>query len=180
MISLAGFFFYFSPLLFTTESMTLRMNDHVPTEKVRICWLLPEKQRDLPLPGYETTGSAGMDVCAAVEYETLLEPGAILLVPTGFAVAIPRGFEIQVRPRSGLAVKHGVTIVNSPGTIDSDYRGEVKIGLINLGKEPFTIKRGDRIAQLVLAPVTVARWELVDELDETSRGAGGFGHTGVC
>ena len=159
--------------------MCVTSNDSVPQAQVKICWLLPDERRDLPLPEYETTGSAGMDVCAAVEQDTVVMPGAILLVPTGFAVAIPRGFEMQVRPRSGLAVRHGVTIVNSPGTIDSDYRGEVKIGLINLGREPFTIRRGDRIAQLVLAPVTIACWNLVDELDATVRGSGGFGHTGV-
>lgn len=120
-----------------------------------------------------------MDVCAAVEEELQIAPGEIVLVPTGFAVAIPEGFEIQVRPRSGLAVRHGITIINSPGTIDSDYRGEVKVGLINLGAESFVIKRGDRIAQLVLAPVTLATWQVCDELDDTERGAGGFGHTGV-
>ncbi|SHO48903.1 deoxyuridine 5'-triphosphate nucleotidohydrolase [Desulfopila aestuarii DSM 18488] len=179
MISLAGFFFVQLYLLFPHNSMTSRINNDISKARVSISWFLPEEQRDLPLPGYETTGSAGMDVCAAVEHDTVLAPGAILLVPTGFGVAIPQGYEIQVRPRSGLAVKHGVTIINSPGTIDSDYRGEIKIGLINLGKEPFTIKRGDRIAQLVLAPVTIASWQLVEELDDTARGTGGFGHTGV-
>lgn len=146
---------------------------------LQITWLLPGDQRDLPLPRYETTGSAGMDICAAVTADAVLAPGEILLVPTGLAVAIPRGYEIQVRPRSGLAVRHGVTIVNSPGTIDSDYRGEIKIGLINLGRESFTIKRGDRIAQLVVAPVVTACWQLTDRLDDTERGPGGFGHTGV-
>lgn len=148
-------------------------------QQVRITWLLPEEQLDLPLPGYETPGSAGMDVAAAVKGELTIAPGEIVLVPTGFAVAIPAGFEIQVRPRSGLAVRHGVTVVNSPGTIDSDYRGEVRIGLINLGREPYTIHRGDRVAQLVLAPVATANWLLCDRLDETGRGGGGFGHTGV-
>ncbi len=148
-------------------------------QQVRITWLLPEEQLDLTLPGYETPGSAGMDVAAAVEGELTIAPGEIVLVPTGFAVAIPAGFEIQVRPRSGLAVRHGVTVVNSPGTIDSDYRGEVRIGLINLGREPYTIHRGDRVAQLVLAPVTTVNWRLCDRLDETGRGGGGFGHTGV-
>lgn len=147
--------------------------------QVEISWLIPEEKRDLPLPSYETSGSAGMDVCAAVENDTTLAPGEIFLVPTGFAVAIPHGYEIQVRPRSGLAVKHGVTIVNSPGTIDSDYRGEVKVGLINLGRESFTVRRGDRIAQLVLAPVTTALWVEQVKLDTTERGHGGFGHTGV-
>jgi dUTP pyrophosphatase len=148
-------------------------------QQVAICWLLPEEKRDLPLPGYETSGSAGMDVCAAVDADIVIGPGAIALVPTGFAVAIPQGYEIQVRPRSGLAVKHGVTVINSPGTIDSDYRGEVKIGLINHGSSEFTIKRGDRIAQLVLAPVVQAKLLLADSLDQTVRGTGGFGHTGV-
>src|SRR6185312_11792737 len=134
----------------------------------------------LPLPTYETAGSAGMDLCAAVpEDEPLvLKPGARLLAPTGLAMAIPRGFEVQVRPRSGLAAKAGVTCLNTPGTIDSDYRGEVRVILINLGAEDFVIRRGDRIAQMVVAPVTQAVWSEVHELDETQRGAGGFGSTG--
>jgi dUTP pyrophosphatase len=134
----------------------------------------------LGLPAYETTGSAGMDVRAAVpEGEPMvLAPGARAMVPTGLSVAIPEGYEIQVRPRSGLAAKHGLTCLNTPGTIDSDYRGEIKVILINLGAEPFTIARGERIAQLVLAPVTQLGWAKVDTLDETSRGTGGFGSTG--
>ncbi|WP_419175074.1 dUTP diphosphatase [Desulfosediminicola sp.] len=159
--------------------MTSFRTPTVRTLPVKFCWLLPEEQHDLQLPSYETAGSAGMDVGAAVEDDLELAPGEIVLVPTGFAVAIPEGFEIQVRPRSGLAVKHGITIINSPGTIDSDYRGEVKVGLINLGNNSFTIRRGDRIAQLVLAPVTLACWDVCTELDDTERGAGGFGHTGV-
>jgi len=131
---------------------------------------------DLPLPAYATDGAAGMDVVAA---ETLtLPPAGRHAVATGFALAIPGGFEIQVRPRSGLALKHGITVPNTPGTIDSDYRGEVKIILINLSSEPFEIARGDRIAQLVLAPVTRAQWNEVDDLDATRRGEGGFGSTG--
>ncbi|MBU1287470.1 MAG: dUTP diphosphatase [Alphaproteobacteria bacterium] len=132
------------------------------------------------MPAYETSGSAGMDVRAAVpEAEPLvLAPGARAMVPTGLSVAIPEGYEIQVRPRSGLAAKHGLTCLNTPGTIDSDYRGEIKVILINLGSEPFTIARGERIAQLVLAPVTQLGWVSVDTLDETSRGTGGFGSTG--
>ncbi len=149
------------------------------TRQVEICWLTSENTADLPLPAYETAGSAGMDVAAAVDGEVVLTPGDIALIPTGFAVAIPSGWEIQVRPRSGLAVRHGITIVNSPGTIDSDYRGEVKIGLINLGRESFVVKRGDRIAQLVLAPVARVEWRAVARLDSTARAAGGFGHTGV-
>ncbi|MEZ5947050.1 MAG: dUTP diphosphatase [Hyphomonas sp.] len=134
----------------------------------------------LQLPAYETVGSAGMDVRAAVpEGEPMvLAPGERAMVPTGLSVAIPLGYEIQVRPRSGLAAKHGLTCLNTPGTIDSDYRGEIKVILINLGQEPFTIARGERIAQLVLAPVTQLAWEAVDALDETARGAGGFGSTG--
>lgn len=131
---------------------------------------------ELPLPAYATDGAAGMDVVAAED--VTLAPGGRHAVATGFAVAIPEGYEIQVRPRSGLALKHGITVPNTPGTIDSDYRGELKVILINHGAEPFPINRGDRIAQLVLAPVTLALWREVAELDETERGAGGFGSTG--
>jgi dUTP pyrophosphatase len=130
----------------------------------------------LPLPTYATPGAAGMDVVAAEEL--ILRPGARAAVATGFSVAIPPGYEIQVRPRSGLALKHGITVPNTPGTIDSDYRGEVKVILINHSDDNFPIQRGDRIAQLVLAPVTLARWDEVDELDATARGEGGFGSTG--
>jgi dUTP pyrophosphatase len=135
----------------------------------------------LPLPAYETNGAAGMDLRAAVEEDApiVLKPGARTMAPTGLAFAVPPGFEAQVRPRSGLAAKAGVTCLNTPGTIDSDYRGEVKVILINLGEEDFTIRRGDRIAQLVIAPVTQAAWSLVASLDETARGAGGFGSTGA-
>lgn len=130
----------------------------------------------LELPEYATDGAAGLDVVAAEDVAFL--PGARHAVATGLAVAIPPGFEIQVRPRSGLALKHGITVLNAPGTIDSDYRGEVKVILVNLGAEPFEIRRGDRIAQLVLAPVTQLSWLKVDELDDTARGSGGFGSTG--
>ena len=131
----------------------------------------------LDLPRYATEGAAGMDVVSA---ETVtLQPGARHAVATGLAVAIPQGFEIQVRPRSGLALKHGITVPNTPGTIDSDYRGELKVILINHGGEDFAINRGDRIGQMVIAPVYQARFEEVDELDDTKRGAGGFGSTGV-
>lgn len=134
----------------------------------------------LDLPAYETAGSAGMDVRAALpEREpVVLAPGQRAMVPTGLSVAIPEGYEIQVRPRSGLAAKHGLTCLNTPGTIDSDYRGEIKVILINLGQEAFTIQRGERIAQLVLAPVTRLAWSEVETLSETARGAGGFGSTG--
>lgn len=148
------------------------------TKQVQFCWLIQSEQRDLKLPAYETDGSAGMDIRAAVTTDTVIEPGEIVLIATGFAVAIPRGFEIQVRPRSGLAVRHGITLINSPGTIDSDYRGEVKVPLINLGKDPYTVVRGARIGQMILAPVVRAEFVEVDELDETVRGTGGFGHTG--
>ena len=145
---------------------------------VRICWCIPEVERDVRLPAYATADAAGMDVEAAVTGDLIIVPGGIVLVPTGFRVSLPSGYEIQVRPRSGLAVKHGLTIVNSPGTIDADYRGEVKIALINLGGAPYTIRRGDRIAQLVLAPVSRAKLRVVADLDRTERDAGGFGHTG--
>ena len=130
----------------------------------------------LELPRYATAGAAGMDVLSAEEF--VLEPGARHAVATGLALAIPPGYEIQVRPRSGLALKHGISVPNTPGTIDSDYRGELKVILINHSGEPFPIHRGDRIAQIVLAPVTLAEWDEVAELDETARGAGGFGSTG--
>ncbi|MGD9472825.1 MAG: dUTP diphosphatase [Novosphingobium sp.] len=130
----------------------------------------------LDLPAYATAGAAGMDVLAAED--VVLPPGGRHAVATGFALAIPEGFEVQVRPRSGLALKHGISLPNTPGTIDSDYRGELKIIMINLGPDDFAIARGDRIAQLVLAPVVLARWEEVAELDDTVRGAGGFGSTG--
>lgn len=135
---------------------------------------------DLPLPAYETAQAAGMDLRAAVaDGETLtIKPGARAAVPTGFAFALPAGYEAQVRPRSGLALKSGITCLNTPGTIDADYRGEVKVILANLGEEDFHIRRGDRIAQLVVAPVVQAAWREVDSLDETARGAGGFGSTG--
>lgn len=132
----------------------------------------------LPLPQYQTTGSAGFDLMAAVDQPVAVAPGRIALIPTGLAMAIPTGYEGQVRPRSGLAVKQGLTVVNAPGTIDSDYRGEVKVGLINLGQKETVINRGDRIAQLIIAPVIQVDFKEVAELPDTDRGAGGFGHTG--
>ena len=146
---------------------------------VQFTWLDPERSGDLSLPRYESEQAAGMDVGAAVEEPITIEPGDIILIPTGFAVALPPNYEIQVRPRSGLAVKKGITIINTPGTIDADYRGEIKVGLINHGKEPFTISRGDRIAQIIVAPVCQATLEVVGSLEVTGRGSGGFGHTGV-
>lgn len=133
---------------------------------------------DLPLPRYATTGAAGLDLAAAVEGEFVLEPGERAAIPTGFRIAVPRGFEAQVRSRSGLALERGIVLPNAPGTIDSDYRGEVKVLLMNSGPEPFLIRRGDRIAQLVVCPVARIEWEEVRALDSTRRGAGGFGHTG--
>ncbi|NBN65619.1 dUTP diphosphatase [Microvirga tunisiensis] len=135
---------------------------------------------DLPLPAYQSADAAGFDLQAAVESDLVLAPGARALVPTGLSMAIPRGFEGQVRPRSGLAAKNGVTVLNTPGTIDADYRGEVKVILINLGHDPFTISRGMRIAQMLIAPVQQAVLVDVDSLEATARGAGGFGSTGTA
>jgi dUTP pyrophosphatase len=132
----------------------------------------------LPLPAAATAGSAGVDLAAAIGEELTLAPGARALIPTGFAIALPRGFEAQVRPRSGLALRHGILVPNAPGTIDSDYRGELQVIVLNAGDEPFLIKRGDRIAQLVVAPVVRVAWQEVAELDPTARGDGGFGHSG--
>ena len=133
---------------------------------------------DLPLPAKHSSDAAGFDLCAAVEAEVTLAPMQITLVPCGFAIAVPSGYEAQVRARSGLSTKHGITLVNAVGTIDADYRGEVKLPLINLGQQPFTIRRGDRIAQMLIAPVPAVSLVEVEALDETTRGAGGFGHTG--
>ncbi len=133
---------------------------------------------DLPLPAYMSEGAAGLDLPAAVEGALVIAPGERSLVPTGFSISLPVGHEAQVRPRSGLAVRHGLAVLNAPGTIDADYRGEVKVILANLGSESVTIRRGDRIAQLVVAPVVRARLLEVDDLDGTERGEGGFGHTG--
>lgn len=134
---------------------------------------------DLPLPSYESDAAAGMDLRAAVQETMTLKPGARMLVPTGLQLAIPQGYEAQIRPRSGLAYKQGITMLNSPGTIDSDYRGEVKVLAINHGSEPFTISHGDRIAQMVIAPVSQAVIKEVETLDETERNEGGFGSTGI-
>lgn len=135
----------------------------------------------LELPRYETAGSAGMDLRAALGEDdpVTLQPGQWRLIPTGLSIALPEGYEAQVRPRSGLAARHAISCVNTPGTVDSDYRGEIKVNLINHGDDPFTIQRGERIAQMVIAPVVQAVWDEVDTLDETKRGEGGFGSTGV-
>jgi len=146
--------------------------------KVRIKRLRPDQDRDLPLPEYMTPNSSGMDLRAAVSEPVIVETGRIALVPTGLAIGLPPGFEAQIRPRSGLALKQGLTLINSPGTIDADYRGEIGLAVVNLGPEPVRIERGDRIAQMIVTRVWRAEMELVAELDETRRGAGGFGHTG--
>jgi dUTP pyrophosphatase len=135
--------------------------------------------KDLPLPSYATELSAGMDLSAAVDQPFEIPPGGRALVPTGFAIALPGDFEAQVRPRSGLALRHGVTVLNSPGTIDADYRGEIGIILVNHGSAPFLVERGLRIAQMVISPVTRARWKEAQELPQSVRGTGGFGSTGI-
>jgi dUTP diphosphatase len=146
---------------------------------LKLSWLNPVNSNDLAIPAYQSNLAAGMDVAAAIVTSYELLPGEIHLFPTGFSLAIPDGYEVQVRPRSGLAVKHGITLINSPGTIDADYRGEIKIALINHSTSAFTVNRGDRIAQMIVAPVVQAELNLVVELDETVRGSGGFGHTGL-
>jgi dUTP pyrophosphatase len=151
--------------------------DHSPT--IKFLRLRPNLDADIPLPRYMTPHAAGMDICAAIENNLSLEPGAITLIPTGFAISVPQGFEAQIRPRSGLAVKHGITLINSPGTIDADYRGEVMVAVVNLGKKKYFFHRGDRIAQLVIKKVCQVRVKTVDQLDETVRNTGGFGHTGL-
>ncbi|AUG54719.1 dUTP diphosphatase [Thalassospira marina] len=149
----------------TTLSVDLKVLDH---------------GRDLPLPAYATAQAAAVDLVAAIGAEVVIAPGKRAMIETGIAIALPAGFEAQVRPRSGLAAKNGVTVLNSPGTIDADYRGEIKVILVNLGDEPFRIERGMRIAQMVIAPVTQVGWNVVAELDATQRGEGGFGSTGVA
>ena len=148
-------------------------------KKVTIAIKRKNNAKDLSLPAYATPGASGLDLLADVESETILEPGDIKLISCGIYLGIPEGFEAEVRPRSGLALKHGITLVNSPGTIDSDYRGLVSLIVTNLGKASFTIKRGQRLAQLVIKEVIRAELEEVAELDETLRASGGFGHTGV-
>ena len=145
---------------------------------IRVKMKIMEHARDLPLPSYMTPGSSGMDLRAAVSEPVVLEPGETALVPTGLQTAVPRGYELQIRPRSGLAVKNGIGILNAPGTIDADYRGEIKVILINLGSDVFTVDRGLRMAQMVLCPVLTMELEKVAELPPTHRGEGGFGYTG--
>ena len=139
---------------------------------------ITEGTHDIPLPRYATEHAAGMDLCAAVEEDLTVKPGETVLIPTGFAIALPEGFEAQVRPRSGLAIKHSIGIMNAPGTIDADYRGEIKVILTNFGREDFVVRRGERIAQMVIARHEKALWVETSTLGETGRGAGGFGHTG--
>ena len=145
---------------------------------IKILRLRPDTDSDIPLPRYMTSQSAGMDLCAAIKEDLILNKGELTLIPSGFAIALPEGFEAQIRPRSGLAIKHGIGLINSPGTIDTDYRGEIKIAVINLGAKPYTFRRTDRIAQMIITKVYFARLEIVEELDETKRNTGGFGHTG--
>jgi dUTP pyrophosphatase len=147
-------------------------------EPIRVAITRLNGSEDLPLPGYMTDHAAGMDLVAAVLEDLVLSPGQRALVPTGIAIALPEGFEAQIRPRSGLALKSGITLVNTPGTIDADYRGEIRIILINHGHEAFVVRRGDRIAQMIVAPVCRVRWDVQAALPSTDRGSGGFGHTG--
>ncbi len=140
---------------------------------------ISDNTKDVPLPTYATNGSAGMDIYAAVEQDLVVQEGTTILVPTGFSMEIPVGYEAQIRPRSGLALKHNIGLMNSPGTIDSDYRGEVKIVFTNYGRNNFTVKRGDRIAQMIIAKYERVEWIEADQLSETARGSGGFGHTGI-
>ena len=148
-------------------------------EKIKVKIKKSSGNEDIPLPDYMSPNAAGMDLPAAVKEETVLNPGERKLISTGFSVALPPGFEAQIRPRSGLALKHGVSLLNAPGTIDADYRGEVGIILINLGTSPFVVKRGDRIAQMIINKVYQAHLELTSELSSTERNEGGFGHTGI-
>jgi dUTP pyrophosphatase len=150
----------------------LKSDVSIPIKRLSGC-------EDIALPAYESIGAAGMDVRAAVKSTLRIEPGGRALIPCGFAIAVPPGYEAQLRPRSGLATKFGVTLVNSPGTIDSDYRGEVGVALINLGTEVFEVPRGLRIAQMVIAPVSKVEWNEVQDLQPTARNSGGFGHTGT-
>jgi len=153
------------------------MTNHLEALSIKI-YRIDKSSEDVALPTYATDGSAGMDVRAVVDSDIVIEPGTSEMVPTGFIIELPAGYEAQIRPRSGLAAKHQIGILNAPGTIDSDYRGEVKVILMNFGKKPFTVKRGERIAQMVVAPVTRVVWQEVEAVNDTERGAGGFGHTG--
>jgi len=160
--------------------MTVTADQSVTTvERVQIAVKRLPSSAGLALPAYQTAGAAGMDLVAAVTASVMLQPGEIARIPTGLTIAIPAGWEAQIRPRSGLAVKHGITLPNAPATIDSDYRGEIQVPLINLGPIAFTVERGMRIAQMIFARVGAAAWVEVDELPSSSRGEAGFGHTGI-
>ena len=148
-------------------------------KKIKVKFQRLAHASDLPLPSYATEGAVGIDIAAAIDQPRCLQPGTIMAIPTGFAIELPMGYEAQIRPRSGLALKHGVTIANAPGTIDSDYRGEITVILLNNGNQAFTITKGMRIAQMVLAAVTIISPVEVDDLDETDRATGGFGSTGL-
>jgi dUTP pyrophosphatase len=148
-------------------------------KKIDVAVMKLPSAEGLPLPAYATAGSAGLDLAAAVSNPITIAPGGRAMVPTGLAIALPEGYEAQVRPRSGLAARSGVTVLNTPGTIDADYRGEIQVILANFGDQPFKVSRGERIAQLVVAPVTQLAWQATDKLPETARGAGGFGSTGT-
>jgi dUTP pyrophosphatase len=148
-------------------------------DEIKVKILVSENGNGLPIPEYASCGSAGLDLRAATDSEIVIGRGERVSVPVGFSVELPEGYEGQLRPRSGLALKHGITVLNSPGTVDSDYRGEIRVTLVNLGSESYTVKRGDRIAQLVISRVFRAKLEEVDELGGTERGGGGFGHTGT-
>lgn len=163
-----------------TQTASLMTQPHASAiDPVTVRIAILDHARDLPLPSYATLCSAGMDLCAAIDVPTTMEPGAIMLIPTGLSIALPAGFEAQVRPRSGLAAKNGITVLNSPGTIDADYRGEIKVILVNHGPAAFTIERGMRIAQMIVARHATVEWDIVGSLDETTRGSGGFGSTGT-
>ncbi|MBC5815664.1 MAG: dUTP diphosphatase [Candidatus Eremiobacteraeota bacterium] len=151
----------------------------MPAPEITVQLLRLPEGEGLALPTYMTEDAAGADICAAVHEQITLLPGARAMIPAGFALALPAGFEAQIRPRSGLALRHGVTVLNAPGTIDADYRGPVNVILANFGNEPFVVRRGDRIAQIIIAPVSHAAFAIVENLDETQRHAGGFGSTGV-
>ncbi|MCD6452187.1 MAG: dUTP diphosphatase [Acidobacteria bacterium] len=162
----------------TLQSLVRRIRGNFVRFRVKLMIKRSPGSEDIPLPSYATPESAGLDIRAAVKDEVVIPPGGRAYIPTGFSLAIPPGYQGEVRPRSGLAREFGVGLLNSPGTIDSDYRGELGVILVNLGEKPFTVHRGDRIAQLVIVPVAKARLSLVDELPPSKRGEGGFGHTG--
>jgi dUTP pyrophosphatase len=161
-----------------TKPVNASTKTHNKTLSIPIRRVRGEVDKDLPLPLYMSERAAGMDLVAALDEDITIQPQEAALVPTGLAVAIPEGFEGQVRARSGLAISHGIAVINAPGTIDSDYRGEIKVALINLGKKPYTIGRGERVAQMIISRVYRAQWDLKETLDETERNEGGFGHTG--